>query len=121
MYALYGKQVSGIVLVGGKLGVTQPPLFYYGKYPVLLYQINDNAELAQVKSQLLHEPVQPNYAVFFGMDDIDQRVQNIESSLELKLTLERRIEASFLDDIFYRLNPKNNKNETTFVYKVEVL
>jgi Alg9-like mannosyltransferase family len=121
MYTLYGKQVSGIVLVGGKVGVTQPPLFYYGEYPVPLYQMNDEAELAQVKSQLLHEPVQPNYAVFFGMDDIDQRVQHIESSLKVRFILERRIEASFLDDVFYRLNPKNNKNETTFIYKVDVL
>ena len=120
MYSLYGKQVNGIVLVGGKLGVTQPPMFYCGLYPVPLFQINNDEELVQVQSQLIHEPVQPNYAVFFGMDDIDKRVQHIESSLNLKFTLERRIEASFLDDVFYRLNPKNNKNETAFIYKINL-
>jgi hypothetical protein len=119
MYSLYGKQVSGIIMVGGRLGVTQPPMFYCGLYPVPTYQINDDAELVQVKTQLDHEQGYPNYAVFFGMEDIDRRVQQIASSLKMKFTLERRIEASFLDDVFYRLNPKNNKNETTFLYKVD--
>ena len=119
MYTLYGKQVSGIVLVGGRLGVTQPPMFYCGVYPVPIYQINDESELALVKTQLDHDQVHPNYAVFFGMENIDQRVQHIESSLKLKFTLKRRIEASFLDDVFYRLNPKYNKNETTFVYNID--
>jgi hypothetical protein len=119
MYTLYGKPVSGILLVGGKLGVTQPPMFYVGRYPIPIYQINDEVELAQVKIQLDGAIVHPNYAVFFGLEDINQRVQHIESSLKLKFTLERQIEASFLDNVFYLLNPKNNKNQTTFVFKVD--
>ena len=118
MYALYGKPVSGIVLVGGSLGVTQPPLFYAGVYPVPIYQINDDEELRQVKTELDHDTVHPNYVIFFGLEGIEQRVPYIESSLHMKLILERRIEASFLDDVFYKLNPKNNKNQTTFVYRI---
>ena len=118
MYTLYGKQVSGIVLVGGTLGVTQPPMFYAGVYPVPIYQINNDAELAQVKTELGNGSIRPNYVIFFGPEDIEQRIQHIETSLKMKFTLERRIEASFLDDVFYRLNPKNNKNQTTFVFKV---
>jgi hypothetical protein len=120
MYTLYGKHVNGIVLVGGRMGVTQPPLFYCGVYPVPIYQVNDTSDLAKVKQQLEHEPVRPNYAVFFGIDDINKRVSNVESALGIKCSLERRIEASFLDDVFYRLNPRNNKNETTFVYKIDL-
>jgi hypothetical protein len=71
-----------------------------------------------VKTELGNGSVRPNYVIFFGLEDIEQRVQHIESSLKMKFTLERRIEASFLDDVFYRLNPKNNKNQTTFVFKV---
>jgi hypothetical protein len=119
MYTLYGKPVSGIVMVGGTVGVTQPPMFYAGVYPIPIYQINDDADLAQVKTALNDAPVQPNYAVFFGVEDIDQRVEHIESVLHLKCILERRIEASFLDTVFYLLNPKNNKNQTTFVFKVK--
>ena len=117
MYTLYAKPISGIVMVGGNLGVTQPPMFYAGVYPVPTFEINDDTHLAHVKTQLDTESVRPNYAVFFGEENIDQRVRHIESSLALKFTLERRIESSFLDGVFYRLNPKNNKNQTTYVFK----
>ena len=86
-------------------------------YPVPTFEINDDTHLAHVKTQLDTESVRPNYAVFFGEENIDQRVRHIESSLALKFTLERRIESSFLDGVFYRLNPKNNKNQTTYVFK----
>jgi hypothetical protein len=118
MYTLYGKPINGIVMVGGKLGVTQPPMFYAGVYPVPIYQVNDDGDLAHVKTELAKSTVYPHYAVFFGLEDIDQRVQHIESSLNMKLVLERRIEASFLDNVFYTLNPRNNKNQTTFVYRM---
>jgi hypothetical protein len=119
MYTLYGKQTSGIVMVGGKLGVTQPPLFYAGVYPVPIYQINNDEQLAQAKTEINTATIQPNYAVFFGPEDIDRRLKNVESVLGLKFKLERKIEASFLDDVFYRLNPKYNKNQTTFVFKID--
>jgi len=119
MYALYGKQISGIVMVGGSMGVTQPPMFYAGMYPVPIYLINSNNELAQTKTILDTTKILPNYAVFFGMEDIDNRVRNIESSLGLKLKPEKTIEASFLDDVFYRLNPRNNKNKTIFLFHCE--
>jgi len=64
-------------------------------------------------------PVHPNYAVFFGMDDLDGRVARVETALHVRCTLARRIDASFLDDVFYRLNPRNNKNETTFIYRFD--
>jgi hypothetical protein len=119
MYTLYGKPVSGIVMAGGKLGVTQPPLFYAGVYPVPIYQIDNDEQLALMKTKLDTTKIRPNFMVIFSPDDIDQRVHRIESSLGLKLIFERRIEASFLDDVFYRLNPKFNKNQTTFIYRID--
>ncbi len=119
MYSLYGKQIDGIVMVGGALGITQPPMFYTGVYPVPIYIINNDEQLIQEKAKLDNEQIQPNYAVFFGMEEIDKRVQHIESVLGMKLKLEKKIEASFLDDIFYRLNPRNNKNQTIFVFNID--
>ena len=119
MYSLYGKQINGLLLVGGTLGTTQPPMFYTGTYPVPIYLVNNNEQLTQIKTALKTTHNLPNYAVFFGTEDINSRVQQIESSLRLKLTLEKRIEASFLDDVFYRLNPRNNKNQTAFVFNID--
>ncbi len=117
MYALYGKPIKGIVLVGGKLGVTQCPRFYSGVYSVPYYEIEDEGQIPQVQTQLKSATSLPNYAIFYGTEDLDKRVQQIDSTLGLKLVLDKRIDASFLDDVFYRLNPKHNKNETIYVYK----
>lgn len=119
MYALCGKPLGGLVLVGGSLGTTQPPLFYSDQYPVDIYEINDDAQLASVKSRLAAAAHQPNYAVFFGPEDLEQRKHRIEMALGETLTLEKKNAPSFLDDVFYRLNPKHNKNQTTYVFRMQ--
>ena len=117
MYALYGKQIKGVVLVSDKLGITQPPQFYAGVFSIPFYEIENERQIPQVQAQLKSADALPNYAIFYGNEDIDRRVQQIDSILGLKLVLDKRIDASFLDDVFYRLNPKHNKNETIYVYK----
>jgi hypothetical protein len=118
MYTLYGKPVTGIVMVGGDLGVTQAPLFYAGTYPVPIYQIDNAEQMARVKKELDTAVVKPNYAVFFGTENLDERMRNVGNSLNFKFEIVRTIESSFLDDVFYKLNPKYNKNQTTFVYRI---
>lgn len=115
MYALYGKPLTGLVLVGGKVGTSQPPFFYSGQYPVPLYEVNNDEELAAIKA----EPVRLSHVIFFGPEDLDLRVKHIESELGLKLKLEKETEPSFLDVVFYRLNPTHNKNEVTLLYGAE--
>ena len=118
MYTLYGKDVKGIVLVGGKWGIVQPPLFYANVYPVPVYQLQIDDRLGVVGEQIRSAELKPNYAVFFGPEDIQDRVTRVEQALGCKLVLLREIQPSFLDDVFYRLNPKYNKNQTTFVYEI---
>ena len=117
MYALYGKPQDGLLLVGGRVGTSQPPFFYCGKYPVTFYEINDDARLSEVKTELAGTSVQVSHVIFFGAEDLDKRIRNIESRLGLTLSLEKRTDPSFLDWVFYRLNPTHNKNEITFVYR----
>lgn len=117
MYTMYGKQVNGIILEGGNLGTPFIPLFYADVYPVPVYEINNEEQLLRVKAKLDTSSVHPNYVIFFGPENLEPRVQRIESSFGLELMLERKIEPSFLDDVFYRLNPRFNKNEVTFVFR----
>ncbi len=117
MYELYGKQLTGLVLVGGKVGTSQPPLFYTGRYPVTYYEINNDEKLREVKEELSVSPIEISHVVFFGADDLDRRVQHIETVLGLSLSLERQLEPSLLDVMFYKLNPTHNKNEVIFVYR----
>ena len=116
MYALYGKPVSGLLLVGGKVGSSQPPFFYSGHYPVTYYEINDDIQLAEVKTELAQSSIRVSQVIFFGTEDLDARVRRIESTLGLKLEFVKRSDPSFLDWVFYRLNPTHNKNEITLVY-----
>jgi hypothetical protein len=118
MYAMYGKPVTGLILAGGKVGTSQPPFFYTGTYPVPFFEVNNDQDLREMKAELQTSPVQFSHVVFFGQEELEQRVQHIESEVSLKLRLEKAIEPSFLDVVFYRLNPKHNKNELTFVYSV---
>jgi hypothetical protein len=121
MYSLYGKPVNGVLFGGGKFSAPQLPMFYCGLYPLPTYDINNNEQFADVKTNFYKWKYSPNYAIFFGPDSLDIRLHRIESTLGLKYTLERKIEPSFLDYIFFKLNPKYNKNETTFVFKAEGL
>jgi hypothetical protein len=117
MYSLYGKKVDGLFQAGGKDGVTLPPCFYAGKYPIYTAEISSEEQLAFSKSQFAASPVHPNYVLFYGTDNYQQRVDRIESTFGMKIVLEGRFDPSFLDYVFYRLNPSHNKNETIFVFK----
>ncbi|HTP13119.1 MAG TPA: hypothetical protein VMM37_05795 [Bacteroidota bacterium] len=116
MYWLYGKQVTALFQNGGKDGISQPPFFYGGKYPVLMADISSTQQLEYIKSQFAVSPVRPNYILFYGTDNYDERTHAIESTLGLRMELEKRFDPSFLDYVFYRLNPTHNKNETIFVF-----
>ena len=117
MYFLYDKQVVALYQNGGKDGISQPPFFYSGKYPVLMADISNDQQLHWVRSQYSVSPVRANYILFYGSDDSEQRIHHIETELEFKMVLEKRFDPSLLDYVFYRLNPRHNKNESIFVYR----
>lgn len=118
MYSLYRKPVAAILQAGGKDGVTQPPFFYGGKYPIPMAEISTDAQMSYVQSRFDTSPVHANYILFYGSDDFEQRVQHIERMLDLRMILEQRFDPSFLDYLFYRLNPTHNKNETIYVFRI---
>lgn len=118
MYELYGKPVKGLVLVGGRVGTSQPPLFYTGTYPVSTYEVNSDEALTSLKAELNRTGVRLTHLVFFGVEQLDERVRRVSHELGIELRLEKRTDPSFLDVVFYKLNPRHNKNEITFVYGV---
>ena len=119
MYYFYGKKITGLVLVGGSVGTIQPPQCYSDQYMENLFQIESETDIQRVAQQLRSAAVQPNYAIFFGIEDIDARHSRLENALGRKLAFEKQIDPSFLDEVFYRLNPKHNKNQSAFIYRME--
>jgi hypothetical protein len=119
MYYFYGKKITGLVLVGGNVGTIQPPQFYSDQYVTNLFQIESEADVQPVSQRVRFAEIQPNYAIFFGIEDIDARHARMENSFGRKLIFEKQIDPSFLDDVFFRLNPKHNKNQAAFIYRIE--
>ena len=119
MYYFYGKKITGLVLVGGNVGTIQPPQFYSDQYVKNLFQIESDADIQPVAQQLRCAAVQPNYAILWGIEDVDARHARMENAMGQKLIFEKQIDPSFLDDVFYRLNPKHNKNQSAFIYRIE--
>lgn len=117
MYSLYGKEIKGIYEDGGKNGVTLAPCFYAGKYPLLIGDITTDEQLAYAQSHVPDTSMRANYVLLFGTDNEENRIHRIESALRLRMVLERRIEPSLLDLVFYRLNPTHNKNETISLFR----
>jgi uncharacterized protein (DUF736 family) len=107
------------VLVGGNVGTIQPPQFYSDQYVTNLFQIESEADVQPVSQRVRFAEIQPNYAIFFGIEDIDARHARMENSFGRKLIFEKQIDPSFLDDVFFRLNPKHNKNQAAFIYRIE--
>lgn len=118
MYYFYGKPVSGYVLVAGDVGVTQMPQFYSGQYTKTLYEIHNTEEVEAIANRILTENKSPNYVLFFGPQALEKK-EKLEHALGKNLKYEATISPSFLDDVFYRLNPRYNKNQTIFIYRIE--
>lgn len=59
----------------------------------------------------------PNYLLFLENDNIEERLLQFEEIVGAKYELVYTAEPSFLDVIFYTLNPRYNKNEAAKVYK----
>jgi hypothetical protein len=119
LYYLYNKPITGLLLIGGTLGAVQLPMYYADQYPIVQYKIEYDGDLQQVQLQLKQGHVQPNYAIMFGSENFEQRKLEVETALKKKMTLEKTVEPSFIDYVLYRLNPRGNKNQTSFVFRVQ--
>lgn len=118
MYYFYGKQLSGFIMVAGDVGVTQMPQFYAGQYTKCIYEIHRDDEIGSVAERVRAEGKCPNYGIFFGPKALERK-EKLEQALQQPLRYETTIEPSFLDDVFYKLNPRYNKNQTIYIYSIE--
>ncbi|ACF15121.1 Alg9 family protein mannosyltransferase [Chloroherpeton thalassium ATCC 35110] len=97
----------------------QPPIFYMDKW-VEYYRVENSEDWHKLKTKIQNkEIIKPNYAVFLGQKNIEERVKTMNEVLNVKTEIEKEIEPSFLDNILYRLNPKRNRNRTSYIYKID--
>lgn len=122
MYYLYDKKdLKNFMVEESYRGdVTQTPLFYTGRWNFPVREISnkysiyqDYLALKDNKAALVH----PNYVLFFGAQDIDERVAKFKKFYPTT-TYETTIEPSYLDLLVCKLNPVN-RNETVYIYKFD--
>jgi hypothetical protein len=93
-----------------------PPLFYMGQWPMVL-NISNSCTVDSIHDKLERwgATFNPRFVLFFDDNKIDQRVDSIKTIFP-KLIYETTIRPSFIDDILFRMNPRNT-NQTIVIYR----
>ena len=93
-----------------------PPLYYSGEFPSY-YGVCGERPADTVFAEIKHnnQPL-PDYILFAENKDLETRVANIRKHVP-NMELEAVIESSFIDRLFYTLNPINTEI-TYYVYRV---
>ncbi len=107
--------VKSVLVDCGKIGSMFNPTFYMNKYSVPVYTTWETNPLDSIIPII---KVEPNYIIMYGDDNQKERIETIESRFQGKMKFEVEIAPSIIDMAFYHLNPKHNKNETAYIYKL---
>lgn len=113
------EDVRGVYIVEGKAGRFKPPLFYLNKQ-VPVWKLGDNYLGMEPMNTIADTSgLSANYCIIYGTEEIQSRISDIEQELDADLTRQKEILPSLIDDILYTLNPKHNKNQTAYVYRIK--
>ncbi len=107
--------VKSVLVDCGKIGSMFNPSFYMNKYNVPIYTTWDTNPLDSI---ITNVEVEPNYIIMYGDDNQTERKETIENQFNRKMVFELEIAPSIIDQIFYYLNPKHNKNESAYIYRL---
>lgn len=117
-YLSHKQSISGIFVERGKLGDFMLPLFYLNKN-VPVYDLLGDYNSTDIERNIYKKRQKfPNYAVFYGKEDIEKRIGTFENAFGVRLFPETVISPSLIDDILYKLNPRHNKNQTALIFKI---
>jgi len=99
--------------------IIMPPLFYMRKFQSNawgIFQITKVHKPEAVSQEVanLTEDKYPNYAIFWGAENIQARVDSLKKYFP-SLSYEATIEPGLVDKIVHYLNPVND-NQTTYIY-----
>jgi hypothetical protein len=115
-----GKQenVQGVIVDTGIHDMVSQPTFYLNKdVPILMKLRKERDRKYDLADTLSKISSKPNFHIFYGEDDLQTRVSEIEILTKSKIEHIETIEPSLIDNILYTLNPKNNKNQKALIYK----
>ena len=106
------------IIIESENGSSRPPLFYLGRQ-FNFYELR-MADSIPVLTNYLQSSANPgpNYVIMSGKRYFDQRLTRLKK-LFPGLRQEVIIKSSFVDNLAYWLNPRHNKNEDWYIYKID--
>jgi hypothetical protein len=106
------------IIIEGEGSLQRLPTFYLGKH-LDYYELPGTGEKAvsQLEKEIKNsgKPA-PNYVIMQGNQHFDQRLDRLQTLFPL--TMDTVITTSFVDNLAYRLNPKHNRNENWYIYRI---
>jgi hypothetical protein len=119
LYYLYHKSDYRMMIAErDNSGIPLLPWFYLDRWDGAYELTNENTPEDLKASIENGNATRPNYVVFFGDKNIEQRVARVKKVYPT-LQPETVINISLVDYIAHVLNPRNNENETAYIYKIE--
>jgi len=93
------------------------PLFYLGQWDVSVYELKPEKPVKPFIKFLKEAGPgsEPRFVLFFGVENLDKRIDSVRMCLP-HLEYETTIEPGFIDNILYRINPRNS-NQTMVIYR----
>jgi len=98
-----------------------PPLFYLNQW-IYVYEVSKDHPLDTLKPTLLKNGplLAPRFILFFDDVNLQQRVDTMKTEYP-DIKYETTIEPGIIDKVLYWLNPRNNVNQTIYIYKNTLL
>jgi len=112
------QDLKGFIIEYNHGGMPWFPRFYLGReVPIYRFTIDKTDSVFALELNAAGEAY-PNYVFFYGNEDLEQRILRVENVSGTKLSHDKTIEPSLMDDILHRLNPRHNRNLTSHIYKI---
>ncbi len=84
-----------------------------------VFSIGADKSTEELQQELLMVEKQPNYIIFKGTENLEQRQERLKPLFSDKqFVLEKTIEPSAFDRLLHKLNPKAHRDETALIYRV---
>jgi hypothetical protein len=117
MLWLYEQGDVRNVIFEGESEIPFPPVFYIGQH-LAFFEIRADRPIEELTEEIrLGDKPAPNYIVFTGSNRLEQRIERIKT-LYPRIELVQEVAPGFVDNIAFILNPRNNVNETWYIYKI---
>lgn len=117
-YFLGNVNAKNAIVSGGRIGSIMLPAFYTGKYPFDVMEVTKEEPILNLKEKLEKTKVIPDYAVLFGEEEQADRLKEYQSVLQRKFSLVKTFEPSMIDYVLFKMNPRGNRNQKSFIYKI---